>query len=280
MMRSKTRGKQGLLHVITIAAAALFASSPVFGQVWSTNTARQNIDSGAPLVAKRIDSPDTANYCAVASTPGTQFTWVDTSSSGLDYPYAWALWAADCPTAVAKMRGAEVKYAERVEPVSGAIPVNPAQRSLAPQEVMKALDGGAIVLMIPVETTAQAAQVVKRAYYPPMGQRSVGPGQFDSIYPTGVTGGSYRNSYNSNVVVIAVVSTVEGVSNAKFIAATPGIHAIFLDAMNLESSSGYPQGSPDYEKLASFVKISALASKKHLCTADRSTTPHTLTCKR
>ena len=108
--------------------------------------------------------------------PGTHFTWVDTSSSGLDYPYAWALWATSCPTAVATMRGAEVKYAERVEPISGAIPVNPAQRSLAPQETMKALDGGAMVLMIPVNTAAQAQQVVKRAYYPPIGAAQRGSG--------------------------------------------------------------------------------------------------------
>lgn len=85
-----------------------------------------------------------------------------------------------------------------------------------------------------------------------------------------MTGGSYRDTYNANVVVIAIVSTVEGASNAKAIAATPGIHAIFVDAMNLESSSGYPQGSPDYNKLADFVRLSALASKRHLCTADRS----------
>ena len=278
MMHSRIKVKPRLLHVIAIAATTMLASPLVLAQVWSTNTARQAINSGAPLVAKRIDSADTANYCTVASMPGTHFTWVDTSSSGLDYPYAWALWATSCPTAVARMRGAEVKYAERVEPISGAIPVNPAQRSLAPQEVMKALDGGAMVLMIPVNTAAQAQQVVKRAYYPPMGQRSVGPGQFDEIYPAGVTGGSYRNSYNDNLVVIAIVSTVEGASNAKAIAATPGIHALFLDSMNLESSAGYPQGSPDYNKLADLIRVSALASRKHLCTANRSVTPHTLTC--
>ena len=88
------------------------------------------------------------------------------------------------------MRGAEVKYAERVEPVSGAIPVNPAQRSLAPQTIMKALDGGATVLMISVNTAAQAAQVVTHTYYPTTGQGSVGLGQFEAIYPASVTGGS------------------------------------------------------------------------------------------
>jgi hypothetical protein len=193
----------------------------------------------------------------VTSNPASSLT---RSAIGAGLPDAWALWATFCPTAVATMRGAKVKYAERVEPVSGAIPSNPAQRSLAPQATMKALDGGAMVLMIPVNTAAQAAQVVKHTYYPTTGQRSVGPGQFEAIYPASVTGGSYRDTYNANVVVIAIVSTVEGASNAKAIAATPGIHAIFVDAMNLESSSGYPQDSPDYKKLPDFVRLSALAS--------------------
>ena len=172
------------------------------------------------------------------------------------------------------MRGAEVKYAERVEPISGAIPIDPAQRSLAPQEVMKALDGGAMVLMIPVNTVAQAQQVVKRAYYPPMGQRSLGPGQYDDIYPAGVTGGSYRNTFNDNVVVIAIVSTIEGVSQAKSIAGVPGVHALYVDTMNLESDSGYPDGSKDFDNLDQAVRVATQSNQKYLCKADRDSTEH------
>ena len=79
MMHSRAKMKPKLLHVVAIAATAMFVSPAVLGQVWSTNTARQNINKGAPIVAKRIASADTANYCAVASMPGTHFTWVDTS---------------------------------------------------------------------------------------------------------------------------------------------------------------------------------------------------------
>ena len=117
MMHSRIKMKPRLLRVIAIAATAVFVSSPAASQVWSTNTARQNINSGAPIVAKRIDSADTANYCTVASMAGTHFTWVDTSSSGLDYPYAWALWATSCPTAVATC-ALPSQYADRIEPPS------------------------------------------------------------------------------------------------------------------------------------------------------------------
>ena len=60
MMHSRIKVKPRLLHVIAIAATTMLASPLVLGQVWSTNTARQAINSGAPLVAKRIDSADTA----------------------------------------------------------------------------------------------------------------------------------------------------------------------------------------------------------------------------
>ena len=110
--------------------------------------------------------------------------------------------------------------------------------------------------------------------------RDLGPGQYDTVYPASVTGGNYVGTYNDNVVVIAGISTVAGISQAKAIAAVPGIHALYLDRTNLESDSGYPQGSSDYNKLAQFVQLSALASHKYLCTADRTTTPNTLTCSK
>jgi len=281
-----------------IAAAALIASPSSIGHpaeehghahkhgrarhVWSTNTAKQNILSGAPIVAKRIDSSSTTSYCDVASTPGTDFTWVDMSGSGLEYSHAWTLWAAPCPGAVAKMRGAEVIYTERgtkytqYTTKADAPPLG--QRELTEKEIQKATDGGAVVLIIPVDTAAQARQAVRRAYYPPFGTRGLGPGQFDAIYGDVTT--DYRGTYNDNLVMIAMVSTVEGASNAAEIARVRGVHALFLDAMNLESSSGYPQGSPDYEKLAQAIRAGAQAGQRHLCTADRSTTPHTLTCVR
>lgn len=278
-MRFKTKqAKARLVGAAAVAAAAIAASPAALGEVWTANTAKHAILSGATLVAKRVDSPDPAQYCEAASTPGTHFTWVDTAGSALDYAHAWTLWAAACPTAVATMRGAEVMYVERVEPLSGAIPAQAAKRELMAQEIQKATDGGAVVVMIPVDTAAQAAQAVRRAYYPPLGARSFGPGQAASLY-AGVTA-DYRGTYNDNVVLIAVVSTVEGAQNAMAIGKVPGVHALFMDAMNLESSSGYRQGSKDYDRLAQAIRVGAQSGQKHLCTADRSVTPHTLTCVR
>src|SRR4051812_49085325 len=101
MIRFAKQTSTRLLAVGALMAAGMTAATSVFSQqIWPTNAVKQNILSGAPFVAKRIDTPDAATYCAIASTPGVQFTWTDMVSSGLDYSYAWAMWAAACPTAV------------------------------------------------------------------------------------------------------------------------------------------------------------------------------------
>jgi len=297
MLQSRAR-KTRLFGAVAIAAAAMAVVPVVFSsQVWTTNTVKQQMLKGETIVAKRIVSPDATNYCAVASTPGTHFTWVDTTGSALDYTHAWSLWAASCPGAVAKMRGAEVYYRDRVDPESGAIPEEtesgkpkkPAKKvgkkvtslgspELTPQDIQKAVDGGAMVVLVPVETAFEAARAVNRTYFPPMGARGVGPGQASSIY-SDVTA-DYRGTFNDNAVFIATVSTVTGAANAKDIAKVEGVNALFLDAMELESSSGYLRGSKDYEKLAKAISDAADHAKIHLCTADRSSSPHTLTCSK
>ena len=278
-MRSTMDEKMRTLVAVALAAAMIGASPSVLGQqVWSP--VKQKILAGAPIVAKRVDSSDPATYCSIASTPGTDFTWTDMVSSGLEFSYVWAMWAAPCPTALAKMRGAEIYFDKRIDFINHAhfrLP-DPRANELIVKEMQHATEGGAMVIMINVDNVDQARQVVKRAYYPPIGARDLGPGQYDTVNPASVTGGNYVGTYNDNVVVIAIISTVAGVSQAKTIAAVSGIHALFVDTANLESDSGYAQGTPDYNKLADFVRVSALASRKHLCTADRSTTPHTLTC--
>ena len=280
MKRSKMEGMTRTIVAVVLAAATIGISPSVPGQVW--NPVKQKILAGSPIVAKRVDSSDPAAYCNIATTPGTDFTWTDMVHSGLEFSYVWSMWASPCATAVARMRGAEIFYTKRVNFITKAYfrPPDPSANELVLKEMQHATDGGAMVIMINVDNVAQAQQVVQRAYYPPIGARDLGPGQYNTVYPASVTGGNYVGTYNDNVVVIAGISTVAGISQAKAIAAVPGIHALYLDRTNLESDSGYPQGSSDYNKLAQFVQLSALASHKYLCTADRTTTPNTLTCSK
>jgi len=246
--------------------------------IW--NPVKQKMQAGRPLTALRIDSSDPKNYCSVASKAGTDFTWTDMVSSGLEYGGllggVWDMWAAPCPTAVASVRGAEIFYSKKVNFLNKAYFRAPdlQAEALSHKEMQQATDGGAMVVMINVDDLEQAEQVVQRAYYPPVGARSLGPGQFGNVYP----GIDYVGTYNNNVVVVAIISTVQGVSEVNGIASLPGIHALYEDTMNLESDSGYAQGSPDYTRLDQAIQFAALQNQKYLCVANRKLTPNVLTC--
>src|SRR2546421_2489175 len=284
MKRSKMEGMTRTIVAVVLAAATIGISPSVPGQVW--NPVKQKILAGSPIVAKRADSADPAAYCNIASTPGTDFTWTDMVHSGLEFSYVWSMWAAPCPTAVAAIRGAEIFYTKRVNFITKAYfrAPDPSADELVFKEMQHATDGGAMVIVINVDNVAQAEQVVKRTYYPPIGARDLGPGQYDKVNPASVTGGDYVGTYNDNVVIIAGISSVAGVSQANAIAAVPGIHALYLVNMTLESDAGYPGGSQDFFKLAQAVRVAAQANQKYLCTTDRTTTPtatpNTLTCVR
>jgi 2-keto-3-deoxy-L-rhamnonate aldolase RhmA len=278
-----------MLNIARVAGALGFAALamvagplPSAAQVWPTNTVKQKMLAGQPVVAKRIDVADAANYCRMASTPGTDFVWTDMVHSGMEYGYVATMWAAPCPAATARMRGAEIFFQKEVDFITKAFLKAPDPRAnvMQPKEMQRATDSGAMVIMINVDNAEQAKQVVQRAYYPTIGVRDLGPGHFETLYPEAAAAGGYVRSYNENLTVIAIISTIEGVSQAHAVAAVPGIHALSIDTMNLESEAGYPMGSPDYNRLERAIRDAAQAGRKYLCATDRKTTPNTLTCER
>src|SRR6266705_3187063 len=229
-MRSRTKPTYTRLLAAGVLAAATIAIGPSgvgkqpSPQIW--NPVKQKMLAGQDVVTRRIDSSDPATYCSLASTPGTDFTWTDMVHSGLEFGSgsftgsaegAWAMWAAPCPTAAATIRGAEIFYTKRVNFITKAYfrPPDPSADEIVLKEMQHATDGGAMVIMINVDNVAQAQQVVQRAYYPPIGARDLGPGQYNTVYPASITGGNYVGTYNDNVVVIAGISTVAGVSQSK-----------------------------------------------------------------
>jgi 2-keto-3-deoxy-L-rhamnonate aldolase RhmA len=116
-----------------------------------------------------------------------------------------------------------------------------------------------------VDTVEDAIAARNWAYFPPLGRRSNGGGQaFDAAMWGGVPGG-YRNTINDNVVLIEMIETIDGVKNAREIAAIPGITARFAASGDLGNFSGYRQGSPDYERLINAVHDAALAAGTRLC---------------
>jgi 2-dehydro-3-deoxyglucarate aldolase/4-hydroxy-2-oxoheptanedioate aldolase len=125
-----------------------------------------------------------------------------------------------------------------------------------------AMDLGALVLVIPtVRSIREAREAVKWAYYPPKGERSAGA--MTRAYRD-VPGG-YRNTINKNLVLIAMIETLDGLKDADKIAALPGIDAVFAASSDLGNFAGYKQGDPDYEREINIVHDAALRAHKYLC---------------
>lgn len=100
-----------------------------------------------------------------------------------------------------------------------------------PAEIGRALNFGAIGVVVPlVSTQAQAQQVADATRYPPHGTRSIGLS---------------RNTLGSDVLghdpfCVVMVETLEGMRNLDAIAATPGVDCVFLGGADLAVSMGLP----------------------------------------
>lgn len=101
-----------------------------------------------------------------------------------------------------------------------------------PAEIGRALDIGAIGVVVPlVSTAAEAQQVADAMRYPPHGNRSFGLA---------------RNSFGTpplghDPFCVVMIETVEGVGNSDAIAATAGVDCVLLGAVDLAISMGLPE---------------------------------------
>ncbi len=218
-------------------------ATPAGARIW--NPAKIKLMQGGKLVGGTVRGVrDPATYCAMANA-GYDFIWTEMQhepSSWGDVINAWK----SCPRAKA-VPGVRVAYTDE-------------------REIQRAMDGGALVLIVPtVDTVEEAREAVGWAYFPPLGKRSLGGGA--AFHPDmwgGVPGG-YRNTINDNLVLIVMIETLEGLKNADEIAKVPGVHAVFAASSDIGNFSGYKQGDPDYERAINIVHDAAIKAGKKLC---------------
>jgi 2-keto-3-deoxy-L-rhamnonate aldolase RhmA len=176
---------------------------------------------------------------------GYDFIWTEMQHDQHDWQSVARMWRT-CPHAKA-VPGVRVAYADE-------------------REIQHALDAGALVVVVPtVDTVAEAIEARNWTYFPPLGRRSNGGGQaFDAGMWGGVPGG-YRNTINDNIVLVLMIETLEGLKNADEIARVPGVTAIFAASGDLGNFSGFPQGTPDYERAINIVHDAAVKAGVRLC---------------
>jgi 2-keto-3-deoxy-L-rhamnonate aldolase RhmA len=216
---------------------------PAGAKIW--NPAKLKLMQGGKLVGGTVSAVgEPTTYCAMANA-GYDFIWTEIQHAPSTWDNVWKAWRT-CPHARA-VPGARVSYTDE-------------------REIQHALDGGALVLIVPtVDTVEEAREAVKWAYFPPLGRRSLGGGAAYDPAMWGNVPGGYRNTINDNLVLILMIETLEGLKNADEIAKVPGVTAIFAASSDLANFSGYRQGDPDYERAINIVHDAAIKAGKKLC---------------
>ena len=188
------------------------------------------------------DSPET--YCSMANA-GYDFIWTEMQHDSRDWEAVGRMWAA-CPHAKA-VPGVRVAYTDE-------------------REIQHATDLGALVVVVPtVRSVKEGTEARNWTMFPPLGGRSRGGGPAFSSEFWGNVPGGYRETWNSNVVLIEMIETLDGAKDAREIAAIPGVTAVFAASGDLGNFSGYKQSDPDYERLINIVHDAAIGAGKRLC---------------
>jgi len=220
------------------------------------NWVRNKLRAGEPTLGcfLGLGSPNVAELLAHAG-----FDWlvVETEHNGLD--------SAEIQHMLMAMNGTNTIPLVRVP-------------SANPVFIQRALDIGAMGIVVPMVRTADEARaIVAATRYPPQGTRSFGPLRasrytFDNA--------DYLARANDHMLVMLIVETKEAVENLEAIAAVPGIDALYLGPFDLCLSLGLnPMQQPFPEVDAVIKRMLAVGKKCSVAAAMGVTTPDQL-CQR
>jgi len=124
------------------------------------------------------------------------------------------------------------------------------------------MDAGALGVMIGnVETPEAARDIVAAVKYAPFGRRGValGVAHNDYVMPSPT---QYMSDINQSAVVICQIESPLGVSNAEWIAATPGVDCLWVGHYDLSTSMGIP-GDFASDQFQEALRTVVAAGRRH-----------------
>jgi len=107
-----------------------------------------------------------------------------------------------------------------------------------------ALDSGAGGVIIPmVQSAREAEEILQKAIYPPLGQRSFGPflAPYADVDSTSDVA-QYLSKRVKDLAIMPMIESVEGVKNAEAILSVKGVTGCFIGPYDLRQSLGLPGG--------------------------------------
>ncbi len=203
-----------------------------------TNPVKARLAAGEPVfgLTITISSLDSA---ALAASLGFDFLWIEMEHS---------------PVTLETLRNIVL--------VTRGLPAIPFARVPVNElwTAKRVLDSGVHGVIFPFTTTPDLARRAADACrYPPAGRRGSGAGLATRSWPDA---GSYPDSADPNVVVIAVVEEAAAVECIDEIAATHGIDVLFIGTSDLSFSLGL-RGQQDHPQLEAAVARIVSAAQRH-----------------
>jgi len=128
--------------------------------------------------------------------------------------------------------------------------------------IARALDAGALGVMVPlVDSAAQAREIVRMTRYPPEGRRGAAFGFAHDDYCAGDPVEKMR-AIHRRTLVICMIETQNALDEVEAIAATPGVDVLWLGHFDLTNFLGIP-GDFSHPRYREAVERIAQAAARH-----------------
>jgi 2-keto-3-deoxy-L-rhamnonate aldolase RhmA len=183
----------------------------------------------------------TAATPVLAAATGHDWMFIDTEHGAFSVQETTQLCIAALPTGVTPI----------VRVCAGAL-----------DEATRALDNGALGIVVPhVDTAADAKRIADAFHYPPMGHRSWGgpPAIYGFRAPSNAEA---QAAINGEILTVVMLESPEAVGNADAIAAVPGVDVLFIGTSDLTAELGI-SGQMGHPKVVEAYQSVGEACRRH-----------------
>lgn len=181
------------------------------------NSTKARLKAGQIALGFGVHHLRTVATPTIAAATGHDWLFIDSEHGAFTVQETTQLCLAALPTGVTPI----------VRVCAGAI-----------DEATRALDNGALGIVVPhVDTAAEAKRIATAFHYPPMGTRSWGgpPALYGFRPPANAEA---QRSINGEILTVVMIESPEAVANAEAIAAVDGIDVLFIGTSDLTAEMG------------------------------------------
>jgi 2-keto-3-deoxy-L-rhamnonate aldolase RhmA len=207
----------------------------------TTNTTKQRLNSGKMALGFGVHHLRTVAAPVLAAATGHDWIFIDTEHGAFNVQETTQLCIAALPTGVTPI----------VRVCAGAM-----------DEATRALDNGAMGIVVPhVDTAAEAKRIAAAFHYPPAGTRSWGGPPAVYGYQPPATAEA-QAAINAEILTIVMLESPEAVTNADAIASVPGVDVLFIGTSDLTAELGI-SGQMGHPKVIQAYQAVGDACRKH-----------------